>query len=718
MTDLVLQSETARSNGVERKHPGTTLGGIDRDPAEQEVTLRALFDNTTAGIAEIDAETGRFLTVNRRYCQITGRPAAELLGGLRITDVLHPEEQRVATAVAEAGGDAERRYLRPDGQVAWVRISVAVTARDRCGAARRISAVVQDVTESHAAQEKLKASEAMLRLSLEIGQIGSFSRDLVTGHIQCGEETRLMHGLPAGNTPIPFEAWLATVVPEDRSLLLAALSNSVADRRLNAGYEYRFCHPVSGEIRHIEVRTRYEYDANGRPLLALGAIIDVTARREAEARIRHLAFHDTLTDLPNRAMFRQQLQVALASNAEEGDIAVLYLNLDGFKNVNDTHGHSIGDWLLCEVARRLQDATGPSVSIARLGGDEFALIQRGLQCSADAAAMAKRLLAALHFPFLVNEREIIIATSIGVALVPRDGVAADEILKAADLALYDAKAAGRGCFRFYQQAMSDRIAAHRALEMDLRLAVARGEFVLHYQPILDVETLHPVALEALLRWKHPVRGMVLPDDFIPIAEELGLIVPIGAWALARACADATTWQGNLRVAVNLSAIQVGHRDLVSSVISVLAETGLDPRRLELEITETVMLDDSESNLATLHRFKELGIRIALDDFGTGYSSLNYLRSFPFDKVKIDRSFARDLDRSPQCNVIMQAMLDLCAGLGMTSTVEGVETLDQLRAIAAKQCKEVQGYLFSRPVPGDQVNLLLTSLARDAARHLH
>ncbi|MGI4802478.1 MAG: putative bifunctional diguanylate cyclase/phosphodiesterase [Janthinobacterium lividum] len=690
----------------------TTLGEIEPDLVEQDVTLRALFENTTAGIAEIDAATGRFLRVNRRYCEITGRSEAELLGECRIHDVLHPDEERVAISVAEARGDAERRYLRPDGQVTWVRISVAVTARDACGKALRISAIVQDVTDRHTAQEKLRASEALLRLSLDVGQVGCFSRDLVTGDIQCGTETRAMHGLPPGEIPITSEIWLATVVPEDRDDLLAAVRMAMADRKPEVNYEYRFHHPVTGALRHIEVRTRYEYDSQGQPASSVGAIVDVTARREAEARITHLAYHDPLTGFPNRSLFRQRLETALEQAKGGRDVAVLYLDLDDFKDVNDMHGHSVGDGLLCDVAARLQFAMDKSTSIARLGGDEFAIIQRGRDLPAEAAALAERLIEALRLTFVVEGHYIEIGTSIGISLAPQDGVNADEILKAADLALYDAKAEGGGCYRLYQPAMSARLQLRRDLELDLRRAVAQGEFEMFYQPILHLGTLRPVAMEALLRWAHPLRGMVQPDSFIPLAEKLGLIVPLGEWALARSCADAAAWPSTVRVAVNLSAVQFGSRDLVTTVASILENTGLDPNRLELEITESVMLEDTQANLAMLHRLKDLGVRIALDDFGTGYSSLSYLRSFPFDKVKIDRSFTRDLGQ-PQSNAIMRTMLDLCAGLGLTSTVEGVETQDQLRVLKKKGCMQVQGYLFSRPVPACQVDRLLAELTAGA-----
>lgn len=708
MLTLMTNTEEVRAGRNDRADDS-----VETDRNAQEVTLRALFENTTAGIAEIDAVSGRFIRVNRRYCQIAGRSEAELLNGMSVNDVVHPEDGRVATTVAEARGDAERRYLLPDGRIAWVRISVAVTARAPSGAALRISAIVQDVTESHAAQEELRASEALLRLSLEIGQVGCFRRDLVTGEIQCGSETRAMHGFPDDDSPITSETWMSMIFPEDRQKMIAAFSAAAADRLPNAGYEYRFRHPATGQVHHIEVRTRYEFDLQGRPIVSLGAIIDVTARYEAEARINHLAFHDTLTHLPNRAYFRQRLEAALEQAGRGRDVAVLYVDLDDFKDVNDMHGHSVGDALLCEVAARLRVAVGASGSIARLGGDEFAIIQCVMEQPTGAAALEERLIASLGQRFTVESHQIEIGTSIGISVATQDGGDADEVPKAADLALYEAKAEGGRCFRFYQPDMSVRLELRRCLERDLRLALAQGEFELHYQPILDTKTLVPASMEALLRWSHPTRGIVMPSSFIPLAEELGLIIPIGEWVLARACAEAVDWPSSVSVAVNLSAIQFGSDDLVATVVSALEKTGLDPCRLVLEVTETVMLENTKTNLAVLHRIKDLGVHIALDDFGTGYSSLSYLRSFPFDKVKIDQSFTRDLGRSRQSNVIMQTVLDLCNGLGMVSTVEGVETDEQLRSVTEKGCLQVQGHLFSKAVPAEQVGGLFARLSVDA-----
>jgi predicted signal transduction protein with EAL and GGDEF domain len=326
-----------------------------------------------------------------------------------------------------------------------------------------------------------------------------------------------------------------------------------------------------------------------------------------------------------------------------------------------------------------------------------------------ATVLARRLVEVLTTPFDVDGHHVCIGTSIGIAVAPVDGMDGDALVRGADMALYRAKADGRGCWRFFEPEMDARMQLRRALEVDLRRALETGGFEIHYQPILDVRSRRVVGLEALLRWRHPERGLIPPDAFIPLAEDTGMIVPLGAWVLGQACACAATWPGAPKVAVNLSPVQFAHRGLVDTVAAALAASGLDPARLELEITETVMLQDTEATLATLHRLKALGVRIAMDDFGTGYSSLSYLQRFPFDKVKIDRSFTRDLEQSRQSNAIVRAVTDMCTVLEMTTTAEGVETEGQLAVLYREGCGEAQGYLFSKPRPAEEVAALLEQL---------
>jgi diguanylate cyclase (GGDEF)-like protein len=438
---------------------------------------------------------------------------------------------------------------------------------------------------------------------------------------------------------------------------------------------------------------------------------DVTERRVAAARIAHMAHHDALTGLPNRVWFRDKLSDAVARSRRGEACAVLYLDLDRFKAVNDTLGHPIGDLLLKDVTRRLTAQIRETDMLARLGGDEFAIVQSSVNQPEDAMALATRLIEALDVPYDLDGQMVLVGTSIGIALVPTDGEDPDHILKNADLALYRAKADGRGRYRFFMPEMDARMQARRILEIDLRKALVAGEFELFYQPSINLKTGSVTGFEALMRWFHPHRGMITPAEFIPVAEEIGLLVPLGEWALRRACQDAMTWAGEIRVAVNVSVTQFTSRRLVEDVTAALAESGLDPARLELEITETVMLDETEAILEILHRLRDLGVGIAMDDFGTGYSSLSYLRRFPFSKIKIDQSFVAGLGRGGDCDAIIASVAELCATLGMTVLAEGVETEDQLRRLRGANCSEVQGYLFGRPCPADGVQALCRTLAQ-------
>ncbi len=463
---------------------------------------------------------------------------------------------------------------------------------------------------------------------------------------------------------------------------------------------------------------------------------DVTARREAEARAERLARVDPLTGLPNRLLFRERLAEA-ASRAGPGGgggaaDAVLCLDLDRFKSVNDTLGHTVGDALLAAVAGRLRSAVRDTDTVARLGGDEFAILQAGAGSSSSpgrqpwdaATALAERLVDLVGRAYLVEGHLVNVGASVGIAMLGGDGAAdPDRALKEADLALYRAKAEGRGTFRLFEPGMGARAQARRALELDLRRALALRELELHYQPQTNLATGRISGFEALLRWRHPARGLVPPADFVPLAEEIGLIVPFGEWVLRTACREAARWPGDLSLAVSLSPVQFASPNLVAAVTSALAASGLPARRLELEITESVLLEESEAVLATLHRLRGLGARIAMDDFGTGYSSLSYLRSFPFDKIKIDRSFVRGLSSSPgdgeqaaaaaaeagECAAIVRAIAGLGASFGMATTAEGVETEEQLRRIRDEGCTEAQGFLVSRPVPAGEIDGLLAAV---------
>lgn len=439
---------------------------------------------------------------------------------------------------------------------------------------------------------------------------------------------------------------------------------------------------------------------------------DISERIKTESQVAYMALHDALTDLPNRVMFHQRLDEALGRVKRGEAIAVLCLDLDRFKTVNDTLGHPVGDKLLMAVAEKLKGLIRETDTVARLGGDEFAVILSNIKKTTDTTDFAGRLVRALGEPHDIGDHLVVTGVSIGIALAPDDGVEANHLLKCADLALYRAKSGGRGRYCYFEPEMDALLQKRRLLELDLRTALAAREFELYYQPIVDIDRDIVCGFEALLRWHSPRRGMVSPVDFVPLAEEIGLIVDIGRWVLESACREATLWPDHIKVAVNVSAAQFKDFVLVEAVQSALALSGLRPSRLEIEITESIMITDSRHACDVLHRLKELGLSISMDDFGTGYSSLGYLRSFPFDKIKIDKSFVQGLGDAADCTAIVQAVMGICGSLGIIATAEGVETEGQMDLLRSRNCHQAQGYLISRPCPASDIPELLAGYVRD------
>jgi diguanylate cyclase (GGDEF)-like protein len=462
--------------------------------------------------------------------------------------------------------------------------------------------------------------------------------------------------------------------------------------------------------RRVEERTGRLVEVNQR------LKVEIANREESQAKSQYLAYHDSLTGLGNRLLFKDQLEEALKDvSLAPHPVAVLFLDLDGFKAVNDTLGHSIGDLLLKSVASKLRDILQRTDRIARLGGDEFAILQISAPQPGSSIALAEKIIEIVGQPCSIDGHDVTVGASIGIAVAHPGDINTETFLKSADLAMYSAKSDGRGTYRMFDPEMDAIVQARRGLERDMRTALVQDRFRLFYQPLVNLQTKKVTTFEALMRWRHPERGSVPPSTFIPVAEEMGLIIQLGEWALRQACTEAVEWPDEICVSVNLSPLQFSKGNLVSTVMSALASSGLPASRLELEITESVLLEKSERNISILNQLRHLGVRISMDDFGTGYSSIGYLRSFPFDKIKIDQSFVKDVLVDEGSLAIVRAIAGLGVSFGMTTTAEGVETEEQMRCLNLEGCIEVQGYLFSKPIPANEIVGLLESLADRRSR---
>jgi diguanylate cyclase (GGDEF)-like protein len=501
--------------------------------------------------------------------------------------------------------------------------------------------------------------------------------------------------------PVDFAVALARVntqLSRRRAEQQVALANEEL-RRANEDLE-----------RRVEERTHRLIDANQR------LKEEIADREELQAKSQYLAYHDSLTGLGNRLLFKEQLDEALKDvSVTPHPLAVLFLDLDGFKAVNDTLGHSVGDLLLKSIAAKLRDLLPSTDRIARLGGDEFAILQMSSPQPSSSTSLAERIIEIVAQPHHIDGHEVTVGASIGVAIARPGEMSTESLLKSADLAMYSAKSDGRGTYRIFDPQMDAVVQTRRSLERDMRTSLAQGGFELYYQPLVNLQTKQVTAFEALMRWQHKDRGAVSPSEFIPVAEDMGLIIQLGEWALRQACMEAAQWPDDIRVSVNLSPLQFSKGNLVGTVVSALASSGLAASRLELEITESVLLEKSERNIAILNQLRELGARISMDDFGTGYSSIGYLRSFPFDKIKIDQSFVRDLLVDEGSLAIVRAIASLGVSFGMTTTAEGVETEEQMRCLNLEGCVEVQGYLYSKPVPTSGIAKVLADLQQHRAR---
>jgi len=701
---------------------GTFEDITERERAAEELSehyrrFDAALENMAHALCMFDKDW-RIIVHNRRFRELyqlppeAVKPGTPLMDMIRfsLTEGVHSKEQASAE---EFFADFERRVESgeqvvvrrfADGRLIAVRYQPMENGGRVC--------TYEDITERERAAEELKEQHRRFDIALNNMAHGLCMFDQNMNLIVSNKRYSEMFNFP----PDFIRPGMAIRDIIAHSLTIGNYRHSNATLEelyddyvasLNAGELIVHRHLANGRI----IKLTHERMPQGG---WVAVYEDITERHRAEENIAHMARHDALTQLPNRVLLREKMADGLARVESHNEtMAVCYLDLDNFKGVNDTLGHPIGDKLLGVIATRVRGVIAEGDTIARLGGDEFAVLQ--ISSSAEAAGrLARRLVEVISEPIHIDGQEINSSVSIGIALAPNDGSAADHLMKCADLALYRAKAEGRGTFRFFEPDMDARIQARRALEVDLRRALTSGEFSLAYQPQINLAGNELIAMEALLRWNHAERGPVPPSEFIPLAEETGLIVPLGEWVLREACKDAAQWPKSVRVAVNLSPVQFRNRGLVTMVTQALAAARLAPNRLELEITEAVLLQDDETIVTMLHQLRALGVRIAMDDFGTGYSSLSYLRSFPFDKIKIDRSFIKDIERNRDSAVIIKAIASLGQSLGIETTAEGIETAEQLELVRRAGCTEMQGYLASPPRPAAEAADLIARFRREVA----
>ncbi len=682
---------------------------LSRQLASTKQFLESVLDNVPVCVAAKSIEDGRYIFANRAFERFS-RFSRDKIVGKRADEIFRPETAASIEAADQAAlnsveGQFRNEFMVERGSKKRVLASTRVIARDHQNRPEFLIALFDDVTDRRSLSEELESTKKFLELVVDNIPVSLIVENVSDGRYLLANrsaETILNRrredatGLTAADIFNPKEA----------KLIIARDEAAIKKRGLLTEE-----HPIwtKDGLRLFLTRRMTVLDDAGEPQYLIKTHEDVTDRRQTESRMAHMAYHDGLTDLPNRAAFLQALaQMIEACEGTDEEFAVLSVDLDGLKEINDVFGHAVGDKLLIEVARRIQNSARGGV-VARLSGDEFGLIIDGKQPTAG-MMLAEQLAEALAIEFLIDGKTVRIGVTTGISVFPHNGLDAASLLANAGAALFRAKAKSRGSISLYEPEMDQQIRDRRVLHQDLSLAIKNGELSLHYQPQAmsrhTVASSEVIGFEALARWLHPVRGFVPPGDFIPLAEESGLIVEMGEWILREACREAASWPLPLQIAVNLSPAQFMHGDLVGLVHSILLETGLAPDRLELEITEGVLIEDFDRGLALLRRLKALGVRISMDDFGSGYSSLSYLQAFPFDKIKIDRAFVINLGRNPQSAAIVRAVIGLGHGLEMSIVAEGVETQEQLGFLADVGCDAVQGYFIGRPAPIGQYAVLV------------
>jgi len=681
---------------------GASLWWIWRHLRRREASFRMMFDNHPQPMWVWDHETFRYLAVNDAAVAHYGYSREQFLG-MTVLDLRPPEgREMIRQAARETEGSRRSnrmvRHIKADGTV----IDVLVQARTLNYGGRTATLVAGiDVTERKRAEDELRQTKGFLDTVINHVPVAITVKNVKDNrYLLTNTKGEDLFGLPrdqiVGRTA-------GEIFGPEVGKALAAQEHEAVE---HDGLEYTgpLLHVTPGGYDVVSTKKLIIRDAKGAPEHLLSIVEDITERVRAAEQADHMARHDALTGLANRVLFAEQANHALAQASHTAaPFSILLLDLDQFKHVNDSLGHPVGDALLTAVAQRLQDCVGADGLVARFGGDEFAILQRAADDHDQSGlALASRICEAIVAPYELTGHRVTIGTSIGIVLAPAHGTNFDQLMKYADLALYRAKSAGRNRICVFEAALAETAQIRLTLENDLRHALARAEFEVYYQPVVELMTSKPCGVEALLRWKHPTMGMIAPDRFIPVAEDIGLMPELGEWVLRTACAEAVSWPPHLRLAVNLSSVQFGNGDLVGIVSRALRDAGLPPERLELEITESVLLQKTDENIALLHELKDAGVSVVLDDFGTGYSSLSYLKMFPWDKIKIDRSFVEELGSSAECSAIVCAVVGLGRSLRIATTAEGIETEEQRALLFAAGCTYGQGYLFGRPVPRDRL----------------